>query len=243
MINKTNKKLFLNFLAALLLLVSSIASAQKRTVKGYVLDSVTHSPLTNAIITNENTHKVAFTNNLGFFSITTSKNDMLFFDALNYKFDTLYVNNILPDTITIFMAPEVFTLPGVTVTTEGYSQYQLDSLRRRISFIDDAGRKAPAISRSNSLGAGIAINMDALLNKKNKQRKKAYKYFERSERDAYIDYRYSPALVMEYTGLKGEALSSFMQKTTPSYEWLRTHTTDEDVVYYINDKLKQYKKK
>lgn len=213
--------------------------AQKKLVKGYIYDSATHAPMTNAIITNENTHRVVFTNSEGFFSITASRNDIIFFDAFNFKFDTLIVTRTMPDTLAIYMRPEPATLPGVTVTAKGYTQYQIDSLHRRISFIDDTGIKKPEVSTANS-GAGIGINLDAIFDSKDRQRRKAYKYFEQYERQAYIDYRFSPAIVMQYTGFKGDTLAIFMRKYTPSYHWLRTHATNEDVLYYINDKLKLF---
>lgn len=214
--------------------------AQKRMVRGYVFDSSTRAPLTNAIITNENTHQLVFTNQKGFFQITASRNDMLSFDAFNYTFDTLMVTRILPDTVYITMVSEPERLPGVTVSTRGYSKYQLDSLQRRMSFISDVGPKKPSVSRANSQAAGIGINLDAIFSKKNKEKRRAYRIFEQNEKQAYIDYRFSTAIVAEYTGLKGDSLVMFIKKYTPSYEWLRAHPSDEDIVYYINDKLKQF---
>lgn len=224
---------------ATLCLCCLITLAQKRLVKGYVLDSATHKPLTNAIITNENLRKIVFANNEGFFSITASRNEFISFDAFNYKFDTLMVNRTLPDTITIYLAPETATLPGVTVTAKGYSQYQIDSMQRRMSFVSDVGAKKPEVSTANS-GAGIGINLDAIFGKKDRQRRRAYKNFDEQERQAYIDYRFSPAIVMQYTGFKGDTLAAFMRRYTPSYEWLRNHPSNEDIVYYINDKLKLF---
>lgn len=218
---------------------SLTSSAQKRMIRGYLLDSSTRTPMTNAIITNENTHQLVFTNQKGFFQIPVSRNDMLSFNAFNYKFDTLIVDRVLPDTIFITMVREPETLPGVTVSTRGYSKYQMDSLERRLSFISDVGPKKPSVSRANSQGAGIGINLDAIFGKRNKQKKRAYKFFEQNEKRAYVDYRFSPATVSQYTGLKGDSLVLFMKKYTPSYEWLRAHPSDEDLIYYINDKLKQ----
>jgi hypothetical protein len=46
-----------------------------------------------------------------------------------------------------------------------------------------------------------------------------------------------------YTGLKGDSLNTFINKYSPDYDWLRKHTSDEDVFYYINDKLKDFYKR
>lgn len=235
------KQKTLNFCLLLTIIFFSLtASGQKRMVQGYVLDSSTRTPMTNAIITNENTHQLVFTNQKGFFQIPASRNEMLSFDAFNYKFDTLIVDRVLPDTVLITMVREPETLPGVTVSTQGYSKYQMDSLQRRLSFISDVGPKKPSISKANSQAAGIGINLDAIFGKRNKEKKRAYKFFNQNERQAYIDYRFSTATVSQYTGLKGDSLVLFIKKYTPSYEWLRAHPSDEDIVYYINDKLKQF---
>jgi len=49
-------------------------------------------------------------------------------------------------------------------------------------------------------------------------------------------------LVSSLTGLKDEDLSLFMQQYRPTYQWLRAHPTDEDIMFYINEKLKDRKK-
>jgi len=35
----------------------------------------------------------------------------------------------------------------------------------------------------------------------------------------------------------------FMQQYRPSYNWLRKHTNEEDILYYVNDKLKIFFKR
>ena len=44
---------------------------------------------------------------------------------------------IMQDTIVIYLAQLPHVLPGVTVTTTGYTKYQHDSVRRRQEFADD----------------------------------------------------------------------------------------------------------
>ena len=226
-----------------MLVFFSGVSAQKKLVKGLIYDSVTKTPLTNAVITNPNTGDVSFTNHLGFFTITASRADMIFLNAFNYQFDTIKVDYDMPDTLLLYLTPEVTSLPNVTINTQGYNRYQIDSLQRRASFISDVGLRHPSISQANSQGFGVGINLDAIFSNKNRQRKMAYKNFERHERGAYVDYRYPDSLVAKYTGLQGEALANFKYNYTPTYEWLRAHPSEQAVIYYINDKLKARDKK
>lgn len=244
---KTNPKPYYGVIFLSALIINCIcmlsAQAQKRMIRGYVRDSATHAPISNARVANENTRKVAFADSKGFFSLSASFDNLLLFNAPGYRFDTVLYNRPLPDTLIIFMKQLPAMLPNVTVTTTGYNQYQIDSIKRRNSFVADVGGpKLQSLSKSNS-GAGIALNLDAIFKKKDKSRRNAYNTFNQLERVAYINYRYSPELVAHYTGLQGDSLTDFMTRYSPDYEWLRSHTSDEDVLYYINDKLKIYYKR
>ena len=229
-----------------LLLASGSAIAQKRLIKGYVRDSITGVPITNAIISNESTKKLVTPDANGFFSITASRNDQILINAFNYNFDTIRAGNRTPDTLYISLIRTSETLQGVTVTTttKGYNRYQLDSLRRRDEFVKDMGGigKMPAVSKADNMGAGVAINLDAFARKRTKDRNKAYNTFDYLERQAYIDFRFSPQTISGITGLKGDALVKFMRQNTPDYNWLRQHPANEDVLDYVNEKMKTFGK-
>ncbi len=226
-------------------MVSVSAMAQKRMVKGYVRDSITGVPIVNAIITNATTNKMITPDQNGFFSITASRNDVIFINAFNYEFDTLKTIAGIPDTFHISLIRINEVLPGVTVSTQGYTRYQLDSVRRRDEFVSDMGGipKMKKVSKADNMGAGVGINLDAFARKRTKDRNKAYSTFNYLEKQTYIDYRFSPQNISQITGLKGDSLVSFMHQYTPSYEWLREHPANEDVLYYVNDKMKEFAKK
>jgi hypothetical protein len=82
-----------------------------------------------------------------------------------------------------------------------------------------------------------------MFKKRYKFQRKNEKRFRQREKEAYIAYRYSPQLVAQYSGLKGEELQNFMQHNTPSYKWLRKHPSDDDIFRYINEHLKQFRAK
>jgi hypothetical protein len=228
-------------LMAMLGLFPVVLVAQKRIVHGVMRDSATHLPLANASVTNENARKTVTTTRDGRFTILVTFNDLLFFNAPGYRFDTLHCNRILPDTVYVDMV-ELNTLQGVTVTTttRGYSQYQKDSMRRRENFYADiGGPRTKTLSKANS-GAGIGINLDRFFKKKEKAKRTAIGDFEDYEKESYINYRFSPEIVQLYSGLRGDTLQTFMNRYRPDYKWLREHPTDEDILYYVNDKLKEF---
>ncbi len=239
---KDGKKLCL--LLTALLLLSLTTMAQRRLIKGYVRDSITGVPIVNAIISNEGSRKMVTPDQNGFFSITASRGDFIIINAFNYNFDTLKATASVPDTLHIQLIRTNEILPTVTVTTQGYSRYQFDSLQRYNSFVSDMGGigKMPKVSKADNMGAGIGINLDAFARKRTKDRNQAYNTFDYLEKQAYIDYRFSPQNVSQITGLKGDSLIAFMRKYTPSYEWLRAHPASEDVLYYVNDKMKVFAK-
>ena len=214
------------------------AAAQKRMVYGYVLDSATYSPVNNAHITNTNSNKNAEVSKPGIFSLYMAPNDLIFFSANGYHFRAVRYNMMLQDTIIIYLAPLAHELAAVTVTAKGYTQYQQDSIKRRNEFLSDIGNKRPSVSNANA-GAGIGLNLD-YFSAKEKNKRKGIKLLEEYEKEAYINYRFSPETVMAYTNFTGDTLKQFRYLYTPTYEWLRTHTYEEAILYYINDKVKSF---
>ena len=67
--------------------------------------------------------------------------------------------------------------------------------------------------------------------------------FELMEESAYISYMFSPTKVAEITGLKDAKLVEFMNMYRPNYDWMRKHTSDDDILDYVNSKMKDYRKK
>lgn len=159
-------------------------------------------------------------------------------------FDTIRVTEELLklDTLYIVMHPLSKRLADVTVTTTTkFNQYQRDSIERRKDFFSNKSDvKIPVASLANS-GIGLGINLDHFYNRE-KRKRSAIDLFNNMENESYTNYRFTPILVNKYTQLEGEKLVEFMQKYRPSYPWLRNHTTEEDMLYYINEKLKSYNK-
>jgi len=230
----------------LLILLTSITYAQKKgnPVWGYLRDSVTHEPIILASVTNLTNNTTVMTSATGRFKIDLTENQVLSFAAVGYHFDTIHFNNqyLLQDTLALILSPLTFSLGNVTVTARGMSRYQLDSIERRKDFLQDiVNYTIPTISQANS-GAGIALNLDRF-SKHEKAKRKAFAFFESNEKEEYINYRFPASLVTKYSGLRDEQLQQFMQQYRPSDSWLRGHKTEDDIKYYINDKLKLFFKR
>jgi len=214
-------------------------TAQKRMVYGYVLDSATYSPITNAQITNTNTTKVATANARGIFSMYTGINDLLFFNADGFHFRAFRYTSLLQDTLIIYLVPIAHELAAVTVTAKGYSKYQQDSMVRRQEFLTDLVRPKRKLATAEKYGQGMVVNLD-YFSKFQKSKRQRYKLEDEHEKDAYINYRFSREMVQEYTGFTGDTLQQFINLYRPEYDWLRKNTSDEDVMYYIFDHVKLF---
>ncbi len=229
------------FSLLIIILCSGFASiGQSRIIKGYLKDSATHSPIALGKVINVTQKLRAVTDNNGFFSLLVNANDFIFASAPSYRYTTLSYSMLFLDTVTIYLANEGKVLPTVVVTSK-YTKYQLDSMLRRTEFDEMRGTTYDAVAKDRGPGFGLTINLDRFFKKKYRDKKEQEKLFNQLERDEYVDYRFSPELVAMYTGLKGERLSAFRRKYNPGFAWLRQHPTNEDVLYYINDKLKEGK--
>ena len=227
----------IRMLLLLLTILNSVDSnSQTRLIYGFVKDSVTLYPIAGKV-TNVTKKRSVTTDANGFFKLDASANDFMFISAANYRYDTLNYSTFFTDSITILLSPAGTILPNVTVTTR-YNRYQLDSIQRITEFQQDRGTVHNTIERNRGPGFGVVVNLDRF-KKKYRDKKNDERVFNMLEKNAYIDYRFSPQIVALYTGLKGTPLQAFITKNRPSYEWLRLHTTNEDVLYYINQKLKE----
>jgi uncharacterized protein YxeA len=233
-----------NFLLIIgLLLIGQVSAQKNKTLIGYLRDSVTHAPVVLASISNNNSGQIVMTGNTGRFKLNVKNNDIISFAAVGYHFDTVQLTRsfLEKDSIDLYVSPLSHDLGNVTVTAKGMSAYQMDSMERRNDLLHDmVSYKKPTFALANS-GAGLGISIDRF-SKHEKSKRRALDFFDKNEKEAYINYRYSQQLVAETTGFKDDTLRQFMQQSRPSYEWLRSNPSDEDIRYYINDQLKQFKK-
>lgn len=217
-----------------------ITNGQAKFIMGFLRDSITHYSIAEGAITNATTNTIVQTDKNGFFRLRVSPNDFIYAVAKSYHYDTLKYSFINTDTVTIYLSPVGDILPNVTVTTH-YNKYQLDSMQRRADFEKLRGTNYGTLSKDHPSGFGLTFNFDPIFRKNDRVKRNAAKTLSKVEQMAYVNYRYSPHMVAYFTGFKGDTLSTFMNRYRPDYSWLRQHVSNEEVMLYINDKLKEYK--
>lgn len=208
-------------------------------LNGYVKDKLSHSPIINAEVRSSLSNTLSDSN--GFFRIRVSEGEIVSAKKFGYRFDTIHFSfHTIDGSLVIYMDPLGSIMKNVTVRTS-YSAYQVDSMRRRM-FFDDGRSKTSFVSKQSHPGFGLVLSLDRLTKSKDKNLKKQREIFAKTEQWTYIRYRFPDSMVQSYTGLRGDSLHVFMNRYTPTYEWLRAHPSKIEVVYYINDKLKLFRK-
>lgn len=225
--------------------IQFLNAQQKTSIIGVVKDSVTNAIVEFAAITNMAKKTTVMSNTNGFFKIDVAKNNLLSVAAVGYNFDTIRITDDIQqlDTLIVFLHPLAKRLADITITSKSrLTQYQIDSMERKKDFfINRSDIKLPVVSLANS-GVGMGINLDHFYNRE-KRKRSALDLFNAMENESYTNYRFTPNIISKYTNLKGEKLVDFIQQNRPSYSWLRTHTSEEDLLYYINDRLKTFNNK
>lgn len=209
-------------------------------LKVEVAEPVDGKPLPGASVRNTLTGQAQLTGLSGPVIVRASRGQVLSFAANGFYNDTLTVTDsvLSLSIVRISLRPLPSTLPEATVRAN-LNPYQLDSLERRRNFLATVGEQTyGAIGRANDLGFGVAVNLDYFKGRERKKRR-ARNLFEVTEEEAYINYRWNEAVVKKYTNFKGETLWLFMQEARPSWDWLRRHTSEEDLLYHINSSLKK----
>lgn len=233
-----------NFFFVVLLSVSAqLVMAQSKIMYGFVADSLTQTTIGGGNVVNLNNGYKARSNQHGRFGVKASRGDKIEIKVPGYEVKTILYTQLLfeLDTVKVIMTPLVTTLADVVVSAYNYLDYQQDSAQRAADFVKENGMLKKTFDNRNG-GPGLGISIDNLFSRREKRKRKAYDQFGIMEEEAYIRFRYNPILIKTLTGLSGANLQTFMLSTQPSYEWLREHETREDMLYYINDKMKKYQK-
>ncbi len=226
-------------------LLSSSGWAQARkTLSGSAVDKNENTPIRMASITNITLGKTTLSRSNGTFELEAGIGHIIAYAANGFYADTLSLTpaQFADGSLLLAFRALPSTLTNVTIVGN-YSRYQVDSLERRKSFLQDVGNsKIPVVSRANDMGFGVGINLDRW-SKREKSERKARDIFEMMEEEAYVNFRWNEETVGKYTTYKGDDLYAFMERNRPEYQWLRKNPNEEALLYYINSSLKKEKRK
>jgi hypothetical protein len=237
----------MKYISVLLLTCCALMAAPQLqaqvTVTGQLTDRDNNLVLPYASVWNKTSGKRGYTDQGGFYRINANPQDLIVFTFIGYKPDSIIVRQVSgTETRNVQLEVANKMLRSVEVTAQ-YTPYQLDSISRRqqYGFIIDKEDKHLA-GDDTPQGFGLTFSPFTRFSRKEKQKRQFKKNFEKAEQERYIDSRYTPLLVSQVTGLKGDSLQLFMHDNYPDYGTMRM-MRHEDLLYWITDKYKAWSRK
>lgn len=230
--------LFRTLFCSLFLLIGASAWTQS-ILTGRIFDGFSETRLGDVSIYNKSSGLRTKAGVDGVFSVEAKEGDSLFFTRTGFVPDTLRVSfEHLLTRYDVNLRHEDVMLKNVTVR----NSYGADSLARR-NYYSDIYRRQAGLTGYNrpSSGFGVVLSPGSFFSGKAKQKRRLKKRLEKEEEEKFIDYSFPPAWVERITGLKGDSLSLFLYRYRPSYDFCRSSTRDQMLVY-VNDSLKEFRK-
>lgn len=210
------------------------ASAQT-VIRGKVFDVSKYRPLEAvSVLTTSGTGTT--TDTLGNFSIIVRETDSIWFSYLN-KPTPRYAVKDIPNkhNFEISLHVQSTELKEVRISPPNY---RLDSIQNRLDYAKAFNFRKPGVGSSLNVGpgGGVGLDLDEFISIFQFRRNKRMLAFQnrllQEEEDRFIDHRFSRALVIKLTGLRGEPLNAFMKNYRPPIEFVET-STDYEFQDYI----------
>jgi hypothetical protein len=227
------------------LIFFSLPAFSQQLLMGRIRRKASQELLQSVSVINRTQKKSNLSDIGGNYKIPARQGDTIIFSSVGYRPDTAIIDNWMfgeKDGYQVYLEPNPQTLATVHVGEQ--SNYQLDSLKRKeeYAWLYPLHRRKLIGSETVTDGFGISMSPIDYFSAKEKQRRKLRRRLQEQEKDYYIDSRFVPAYVARVTGLKGDSLQVFLYRYRPSYAFCRKATSGEDILFYINDKLKEYRK-
>ena len=222
-------------------------------LSGVVIDKDTKDTLSLTHIENKTGHKRVDYFSKGIFTINVKELDRITFSLTGYRSVEMLIMDATPDRfVTVKMERAQLALDTVKVL--GLTQYQEDSLKRRLIFGKKVSEKPVKFKRlkPHSLygGSGNGIltyqaPISSLIQKRTKtyKRLKAFQdRFKKDEAQAFVDSRYSLELVTELTALQGDSLKAFISAYPMPLDYARS-ATEVEVKMWVKYNYREWIKK
>jgi hypothetical protein len=224
------------------LVVLSTPAVSQQVLTGKVRQKNTDAILGSVTVVNHTQRKYNVSDAGGNYRIVAAAGDTITFSSAGYHADTTFVMTsdlANKDGYVVYLEPNMVELPSVLVGQ--LSNYQLDSIQRKddYAWLDDRHKVRLAGDQTPTDGVGIGFSPVTYFSKEERNMRQLRQQVKSEEKDFYIDSRFPPSYVSMITGLKGDSLQVFMVNYRPSYNFCRS-ASNEDILLYINEKLKLF---
>jgi hypothetical protein len=229
-------KLLRHIIILLMLALSYDAAKAQVEVKGTVSDRTMGSGLQGVSVMSTSGAGV-ISDSVGHYSLFMSEKDSIYFSYLGKRTPKIPIQDI-PSVLhyDVVLEVDVEALPPVFVSANNYHE---DSLEHRKEFanifdFEGGGPMSNLSTRGRGMGAGLDLDF---FSKKTvtHSRESVQRYFEEDERQRYVDFKFSKLLIKKITGLESPVLDTFMKEYRPSYDYVKSFTSDYELDKYIKD--------
>jgi hypothetical protein len=214
-----------------LLAVTGNLTAQVR-INGRVYDMSQSVPLPSvSVMSTAGTGTV--TDSTGRYMILAGEKDSIWFSYLGKptpKYAVSSIGNVQSFEISLHV--NVTELPRVTIAPPNYKR---DSLQNRIDYAKAFNFRKPGIGVTYEPGGPVGLDLDQFIQMFQFRRNKRMAHFrerlEQEEIDKFIEHRFTRALVIKLTGIRGAELDTFMVRYKPDLLFTMDATEYEFVSY------------
>lgn len=232
------------WLTILILFIITGAAAQKIRVSGKVYDISQYRPL-EAVTVLSSSGTGTISDTLGRYTIIVDESDSLSFSYLGKPTPYYPVKAILnKQNFELALHVNVTELKQVQVMPRNY---RLDSIQNRLDYAKAFNFQKPGIGSTMGVGpnAGVGLDINSFINMFNFRRNKRMLGFQErlleEEEQRFIDYRFSRALIIKLTGLKGQELNEFIEHYRPTLDFTQ-NSTDYEFQDYIKKSFSHFER-
>lgn len=203
------------------------------------MDGQTKQRIARVFVYNPENDAGGYNNTRGEFSIEAKDGDVLIAAVEGYYPDTISVSG--SKTHIFQLQRSARRIQEVSIVVRRSPEEQLAENQREYSTAYTRGDRGQLLSVGQT---GAGLNIDALyrlISREGKNARRLQEIIERDYRESVIDYRFTPELVSQTTGLKGEELQDFMRQYRPSYFFV-LGTNEYNLVFYIRSSFAQYQR-
>lgn len=209
------------------------------SVQGIVMDGQTKQRISRVFVYNPKNDAGNYNNTRGEFTIEAQPGDVLIAAAEGYYPDTI---SVTPQKTLIFqLQRSAIRIQEVSIVVRRSPEEQLKETQREYSTAYSKGSGGNLLSVGPT---GAGLNIDALykmISREGKNARRLQEIIERDYRESVIDYRFTPELVSQTTGLTGDTLKDFMVQYRPSYFFV-LGSSEYNLIFYIRSSFAQYQR-
>ena len=183
------------------------------------------------------------TDKTGHYTLVVNETDSIWFSYLNKptpKYPIITIPNISNFEISLHVA--ITTLPEIRIMPPNYRR---DSIQNRLDYAKAFDFQKPGIGSAISPNGGVGLDINEFINMFKFRRNKRMLGFQerllREEEERYIDHRFSRALIIKLTQLRGAALDTFIVRYRPTAEFT-AFSTDYEFQSYIKNCFLHYQR-